>query len=247
MESKTLLLDLVQQRKDGRITQEEMVRQLVELRNQVRAHTVTPCSSAHPQTTCDAVFPQDTGASSLATANASAVAAPADQRASIHADIERQRQEKLAAKQKDGAGSDPRQAWGPPSPSASPSLAPPLAASMPPGAREASTIARSYCSAVGAQHRDARSVFDAYDTSRSGVITFEDLRRGVRNDPSMSKSGLTDTDVRPPTYPSFVGKTRALAGVCSARRLARRMQSNAFELWCTQSVCVICSYAKSSA
>ena len=34
MESKTLLLDLVQQRKDGRITQEEMVRQLVELRNQ---------------------------------------------------------------------------------------------------------------------------------------------------------------------------------------------------------------------
>ena len=41
MESKTLLLDLVQQRKDGRITQEEMVRQLVELRNQVRAHTVT--------------------------------------------------------------------------------------------------------------------------------------------------------------------------------------------------------------
>jgi|EP01043_Picozoa_sp_COSAG02_P117059 hypothetical protein len=37
MESKTLLLDLVQQRKDGLITQEEMVRQLVELRNQVRA------------------------------------------------------------------------------------------------------------------------------------------------------------------------------------------------------------------
>ena len=41
MESKTLLLDLVQQRKDGRITQEEMVRQLVELRNQVRSHTHT--------------------------------------------------------------------------------------------------------------------------------------------------------------------------------------------------------------
>ena len=170
------------------------------------SHTVHALVCPHRQTTCDACFPQDTGASSLASSNASAAAAPADQRASIHADIERQRQEKLTAKQKDGAGSDPRQAWGAPSPSPSP--APPDAASMPPGTREASTIARSYCSAVGAQNRDARSVFDAYDTSRSGVITFEDLRRGVRNDPSMSKSGLTDTDVRPPTYPSDCGCAR---------------------------------------
>ena len=44
MESKTMLLDLVQQRKDGKISQEEMVRQLVELRNHVR----TPTAHPHP-------------------------------------------------------------------------------------------------------------------------------------------------------------------------------------------------------
>ena len=33
-ERKQILLDLVQQRKDGRITQEEMIRQLVDQRNQ---------------------------------------------------------------------------------------------------------------------------------------------------------------------------------------------------------------------
>ena len=46
MESKTLLLDLVQQRKDGRITQEEMVRQLVDLRNQVRTLSRSRVSAA---------------------------------------------------------------------------------------------------------------------------------------------------------------------------------------------------------
>ena len=60
MESKTLLLDLVQQRKDGRITQEEMVRQLVELRNQVR-HTrrarATPLSPATRPAGCDVSAP----------------------------------------------------------------------------------------------------------------------------------------------------------------------------------------------
>jgi hypothetical protein len=60
MESKTLLLDLVQQRKDGRITQEEMVRQLVELRNQVR-HTrrarATPLSPATRPAGCEVSAP----------------------------------------------------------------------------------------------------------------------------------------------------------------------------------------------
>ncbi len=113
---------------------------------------------------------------------------------------------------------------------------------MSPGTREASTIARSYCSAVGAQHRDARSVFDAYDTSRSGEITFEDLRRGVRSDPSMSKSGFTDTDVRrrrtpPSTHshtcpvpgalsPMAVGNTHLLAADQRARAPARQKHAD---------------------
>ena len=162
------------------------------------AVTHTPCSSFVVRRSSFALgalraafFPQDTSASGIAPSSDSAAAAPVDQRASIEANIERQRREKLAAKQKGGGSSDPRHAWG----AASPSPAP--AAGMSPGARDASSVARSYCSAVGAQHRDARSVFDAYDTSRSGVITFEDLRRGVRRDPSMSKSGLSDTDVSP--------------------------------------------------
>ena len=109
---------------------------------------------------------QDAGAQPAApAATAPTPGGGADQRASIQADIERQREERLAAKQQGGGGAA-RQAWG--------------AAPVP--GRDAAVVAKSYCSAVSAHHRDGRSAFDAYDTSRSGVISFEDLRRGVRSE-----------------------------------------------------------------
>ena len=262
MESKTLLLDLVQQRKDGRITQEEMVRQLVELRNQVRVqHTtlqairggrISPQSASsfavrpsrlwrlplplplaadlsadarsvaphalrclclclfvplvQPVGSSDVSAPQDGATPAVPVATAPTPGGGADQRASIQADIERQREERLAAKQQ-GGGSAARQAWG---------GAPAPAPAAPATGRDAAVVAKSYCSAVSAHHRDGRSAFDAYDTSRSGVISFEDLRRGVRSDPSTSRSALTDTDVSEPLPHTHTMRAYACTPRCAA-------------------------------
>jgi Ca2+-binding EF-hand superfamily protein len=219
MESKTMLLDLVQQRKDGKISQEEMVRQLVELRNHVRTPTAHPhppppphdvalsrrfTPPAHPnqivgcaaQSGGAAVEPAAAPTKASApqsppgeqgTVGGESLATAQQQRPVLEADIARQRQQRLAAKQFRGIVAAPR---------VEEPAGPATQYGQGRGAEEAAALARTFHAAVNSQGRDWRDVFNEYDLGKEGRLDFDDFRRGVRNDMSAAQSALTDLDLR---------------------------------------------------
>ena len=174
MESKTMLLDLVQQRKDGKISQEEMVRQLVQLRNSQQHDATQP--TAPGESTAEAttaVTPTPGPAASIGS----------DRRSTIHAGIERQRQERLAERSGGTSAGFPRRAWE-------------AAADAPsPAPGDAAALVRTFCAAVNSQGREWRELFDDYDYEGKGVLDFGSLRRGIRNDTSVAQSALTDIEL----------------------------------------------------